>query len=159
MEPSQGAPSEVLTGVWLGGERFLSRDAWDNFAQKTGLGFVVTAGKELKGACSGVERLRVDVDDHEGEDLFRFFAGVCARLESARRNGDVVLVHCAAGISRSATLLAAWLMFRRNWSAEEAIEFLRRKRPIVNPNRGFRKQLVRWEEHLKVSRPQLQPAS
>lgn len=48
------------------------------------------------------------------------------------------LVHCAGGISRSASVVAAWLLSRRRChSLEEALKVLRYARPKVSPNPGF----------------------
>lgn len=49
-------------------------------------------------------------------------------------------MHCAAGRSRSATVVAAYLMVREGLSAEAAIEDLREKWWVC-PNIGFRQQL------------------
>jgi hypothetical protein len=56
-----------------------------------------------------------------------------------------VLVHCAAGVSRSATVVLGYLMARRGMSATDACTYLRTKRPWVNPNHGFRAQLEAFE--------------
>jgi protein-tyrosine phosphatase len=48
------------------------------------------------------------------------------------------LVHCAFGISRSASVVAAWLLSRKKVKTlEEAMEILRSVRPKVSPNMGF----------------------
>ena len=52
-----------------------------------------------------------------------------------------VLVHCAAGISRSASVVVAFLMWRQGLSYEAALARVRDKRPFVLPNRGFRLQV------------------
>lgn len=48
-----------------------------------------------------------------------------------RRKGNSVYVHCKAGRTRSTTVVACYLMQRHNWSPEEAVEFIRRKRPHI----------------------------
>jgi dual specificity phosphatase 12 len=68
-----------------------------------------------------------------------------------------VLVHCAAGVSRSATIVCAYLMMESNLCAKKgiikgnlqcnivvAVELLRAKRPCICPNQGFRQQLDLW---------------
>lgn len=144
-------PSEILPGVWLGGARFMNDEQWEEFARRKKVGLVVTAAKEQKGVCSQARRLRVDVDDSPDEDLLRYFSGVCAQLEGAFARKEVVLVHCAAGISRSATLVIAWLMFRQGLSLDEALSFVRKRRPIVRPNLGFMRQLQIWETQISQS--------
>lgn len=44
------------------------------------------------------------------------------------------LVHCAAGISRSAAFIAVWLHTRLGLDYDEAIAYIQRVRPIVDPN-------------------------
>ncbi|KDN53136.1 hypothetical protein K437DRAFT_289675 [Tilletiaria anomala UBC 951] len=57
-----------------------------------------------------------------------------------------VLVHCQAGISRSATLVAAYLMWRRGISTSAALELIRARRPQADPNSGFVAQLELYEQ-------------
>ena len=60
-----------------------------------------------------------------------------------------VLIHCAAGVSRSATTLIGWLMSTFGMPLSSAVELLQSKRPIVNPNYGFMKMLREYEQFLK----------
>lgn len=62
-------------------------------------------------------------------------AGTEARTE--RRHQRACLVHCAMGVSRSASVVAAWLMTRSQHSLEAALELIRRARPTAQPNAGF----------------------
>jgi protein-tyrosine phosphatase len=57
-------------------------------------------------------------------------------LTDALKKGNV-LVHCFAGISRSATVVIAFLMKYKKMNFEEAFEFTKQKREIINPNFGF----------------------
>jgi len=58
---------------------------------------------------------------------------------------NVVLVHCLAGMSRSATVVVAYLLATTSMNTQEAISFVRSRRPIIQPNYGFEKQLKVWE--------------
>ena len=60
-----------------------------------------------------------------------------------------ILVHCQAGASRSASILAAYLIATYGIEAQSAIDYLESRRPqCVNPNPGFRKQLAAFAEKL-----------
>jgi Dual specificity phosphatase, catalytic domain len=66
-----------------------------------------------------------------------------------------ILVHCENGISRSAAVLAAWIMTLSNLSPSKSLEFLRLSRFEVRINPGFMQQLLRWrkqQDHLLQKR-------
>ena len=48
-----------------------------------------------------------------------------------------VLVHCHAGVSRSATCVIAYLMQERDLAFEDAFSFASKRRPVIFPNMGF----------------------
>ncbi|WVQ83062.1 hypothetical protein IAT38_005200 [Cryptococcus sp. DSM 104549] len=52
-----------------------------------------------------------------------------------------VLVHCQAGMSRSASVTAAYLMRALELDPMEAVEMIREKRPVVEPSATFWHQL------------------
>lgn len=56
-------------------------------------------------------------------------------------NSEYLQVHCLMGISRSATVVCAYLVATASMQAHEAIDFVISKRSIVCPNLGFRYQL------------------
>lgn len=62
--------------------------------------------------------------------------------------GKQVLVNCFAGVSRSTTIVLAYLMYKNKWSVQEALAFVRSKRPIINPNYGFISQLYNLQSTL-----------
>lgn len=62
-----------------------------------------------------------------------------------------VLVHCARGISRSATLALAFLMIKERLTLVEAVEVVRRRRNIL-PNVGFLNQLCHLDSSLALQR-------
>ena len=62
------------------------------------------------------------------------------------REGCKVLVHCAAGISRSATMIISYLVAEEQLGWKEGLHLCRQARPVVCPNPAFRKQLEEWEQ-------------
>ncbi|KAL0175932.1 hypothetical protein M9458_028262, partial [Cirrhinus mrigala] len=57
------------------------------------------------------------------------------------KNGQAILVHCKMGVSRSASTVIAYLMKQQGWALDHALNHVRERRPIVQPNEGFLKQL------------------
>lgn len=63
--------------------------------------------------------------------VFRLALGLMAE---ALDMGQSVFVHCIGGVSRSPTIVAAWLCMRQGMSQHMAWEVISRKRPIIQPH-------------------------
>ena len=59
-----------------------------------------------------------------------------AFLRQCEGSGMPVFVHCTAGVGRSATLVLAHLLAgsHRDASTVSALEYIRARRPVINPN-------------------------
>ena len=102
-------------------------------------------------------RLVIAEDDHPSADIKRHFEAASAFITAGLDSGGGVLVHCMAGCSRSASLVAAHLMKTEGLSAAAAIDSVARVRPIVDPNSGFREQLRDYETDLGLAPPVERP--
>ena len=80
-------------------------------------------------------------------DVESFFGDVIAFCEEARCASGRVFFHCQYGVSRSAIMVLAYVMWMKGIVFEEAFEQLKKTRPICNPNYGFICQLVEWYTH------------
>lgn len=65
-------------------------------------------------------------------------------------NGKI-LVHCHAGISRSATVCLAYIMFTAKIGLEKAFEHVQSRRSVISPNLNFMRQLKLFEKELGYS--------
>jgi predicted protein tyrosine phosphatase len=72
-------------------------------------------------------------------------------IDQQRKVGRAVFVHCDAGVSRSGLVSAAYFMWRDHLKREDALAFLRRRRPEVKPNPAFMNLLAEWETSLGLS--------
>lgn len=90
----------------------------------------------------------VRADDDPRFDLSEHFEQCLEFIENARKNRYNVLVHCMAGISRSATIILAYLMKTYKYKFNDALQYVRARRPIVNPNDGFVLQLRNMESKM-----------
>jgi len=61
-----------------------------------------------------------------------------------------VLIHCNAGISRSSTILLAYMMNKYKKPLSTCLTLVRDARACVKPNQGFQKQLEQFEKILKI---------
>lgn len=65
-------------------------------------------------------------------------------IKNALKNNEGILVHCMAGISRSTTLISAYLMKELHYTPYEAIKFLQEKREIIDPAYFTFQSAVNW---------------
>ncbi|VEL22925.1 unnamed protein product [Protopolystoma xenopodis] len=96
--------------------------------------------------------LHISVEDVESTNLGVHFDRVADRIAAEARRGGRALVHCMAGISRSTSLVLAYLVRHRGMSLAEAYQLVRSVRPCVQPNPSFWRQLVDYEERLRGGR-------
>ena len=85
------------------------------------------------------------VNDLLSQNIIKHF-GECLKFI---KGDEKILVHCAAGASRSATIVIAYLMWDKKMSYKDAYAFAKGKRSIVWPNSGFAEQLQLFEKLLK----------
>jgi len=97
----------------------------------------------------GIEWYRLVLEDDEDEKISAHFFNVYNVIQKAISENKNVMVHCAAGISRSPTLVIAYLMIENRWTYDEAYDYVRNRRDIIDPNDGFVKQLKNLEYKLK----------
>ncbi|KAJ8759960.1 hypothetical protein K2173_010816 [Erythroxylum novogranatense] len=108
------------------------------------------AGKDLK-----LVRMAVPIRDMESENLLDYLDVCIDFIDRGRKEGSV-LVHCFAGVSRSAAIITAYLMRTEQLPVEDAIESLKQSCEFVCPNDGFLDQLKMFEEmSFKVDRRNL----
>jgi protein-tyrosine phosphatase len=89
----------------------------------------------------GREWCRLIIEDDEAENIIPNCYTAHAIISQALQKKKNVMVHCKAGMSRSAALVIAYLMIEHKWRYEEAYSYVKKKRPIVAPNEGFVRQL------------------
>ncbi|XP_069011546.1 dual specificity protein phosphatase 13A-like [Embiotoca jacksoni] len=98
---------------------------------------------------STVDYYGVPADDSPSFDLSRFFFPSAEYIHNALDTpGGRVLVHCAVGVSRSASIVLAYLMIHHHYILLEAINKVKERRWIF-PNRGFLKQLCALDMKLQ----------
>jgi len=93
-------------------------------------------------------RLVIPVADKSSEDILTYLDATTAfiRERLAEDEANVILVHCMQGISRSATVVCAYLIATEGLEAHEAVDAVQEQRHVVCPNLGFRLQLAKYAE-------------
>ncbi|CAF4456590.1 unnamed protein product, partial [Rotaria magnacalcarata] len=99
---------------------------------------------------SHIKHLFLKADDHIAFNIRQYFEQACAFIDEARQSKGGVLVHCVCGVSRSTSLCCAYLMKHHSMSLEQALVQIRSRRHIIQPNIGFLRQLLLYDEQLQL---------
>ena len=91
----------------------------------------------------------INMMDSVNEDISVLFPHTISCIEGVKASQGKLLIHCQQGASRSCTLILCYLMWDRNLSVEQALQYLRERRGIAKPNLGFTARLSAWEERLR----------
>jgi len=86
--------------------------------------------------------------DSKAQNIETQFDAAFDFIETAKKFGERVFVHCMLGRSRSAALVIAYLMREQKKTLREAFDHVRSRRTIVKPNSGFMRQLIAYEQQL-----------
>ncbi|OJA14969.1 hypothetical protein AZE42_03225 [Rhizopogon vesiculosus] len=129
---------EVVPGLWIGD----MRSALDvKGLKERNIFSIVSAMRGKVTIHATFNKYQVNIDDSEQEDVLVHFLPSISFIQTQLDKGHGVLVHCQAGISRSATIVAAYLMHTLKLDPASAVDMIRKVRPFVEPNVGFMEQL------------------
>ncbi|XP_023416611.1 dual specificity protein phosphatase 18 [Cavia porcellus] len=95
-----------------------------------------------------IQYMQVPVVDAPTTCLYDFFDSIADHIHSVEMKEGRTLLHCAAGVSRSAALCLAYLMKYHAMSLLDAHTWTKSCRPIIRPNSGFWEQLIHYEFQL-----------
>jgi len=93
--------------------------------------------------------LSVPILDTDNSDITKAFSK-CFEFIDASREAGGLLVHCNAGVSRSASIVIAYIMSKKKIGFKEAFAIVKAAKPDICPNPGFVKQLNKYEKELLV---------
>ena len=146
--------NHIADHIFLGSEKCASDF---NFLAKNNITRVLVIGRHIEQFFETDPRftyLQIPINDETTENIRQYFDQCFAFIEERlAKDGETegnLLVHCVAGMSRSPTVVIAYLMEKYSLSAADALNFVKHKRSIVNPNAGFLRQLKKYEEELKT---------
>lgn len=129
----------IRPNLWLGGSSN-EKDADD--LQSKGVTHILQVGRELSPTHPDkFQYLRISIDDHEQEDIVKYFPRSMKFIHDAINSGGTVLVHCMAGMSRSASMCIAYLAWGEGLAYDAAFKAVKSARACVSPNLGFIFQL------------------
>ncbi|XP_049416297.1 uncharacterized protein si:ch211-195b15.8 [Epinephelus fuscoguttatus] len=135
--------SVILPRLYLGAESDVTQDGLASL----GISYVLSVSR-----CSPQPSflpcsryLRIPIDDSLWDDLLPWIPQALNFIDAAMSSGASVLVHCAAGISRSPALAVAYIMYSLGMDLDHAYRFVKERRPSISPNFNFLGQLQHFQ--------------
>uniref|UniRef100_G1P909 Dual specificity protein phosphatase 15 n=1 Tax=Myotis lucifugus TaxID=59463 RepID=G1P909_MYOLU len=149
---------QVLPGLYLG--NFIDAKDPDQLGRNK-ITHIISIHESPQPLMQGITYLRIPVADNPEVPIKKHFKECINFIHCCRLNGGNCLVHCFAGISRSTTIVTAYVMTVTGLGWREVLEAIKSTRPIANPNPGFRQQLEEfgWGSSRKKTRRQLEERS
>eukprot|EP01091_Cochliopodium_minus_P003982 TRINITY_DN1390_c0_g1_i1.p1 TRINITY_DN1390_c0_g1~~TRINITY_DN1390_c0_g1_i1.p1 ORF type:complete len:337 (-),score=86.86 TRINITY_DN1390_c0_g1_i1:56-1066(-) len=144
-------PNQILqkdnSFLYLGGiENAKSKECIDSLNIKNIVN--VTSHYDNQFEETGIKYLRISIQDNTQQNIADHFEMSYNFIKESLEKKENILIHCVAGVSRSASLVLAFLMKYNNTSYKETFEYLRKRRKNIFPNVGFLKQLLLFEKKL-----------
>ncbi|XP_012300221.1 dual specificity protein phosphatase 2 [Aotus nancymaae] len=139
----QGGPVEILPYLYLGS---CSHSSDLQGLQACGITAVLNVSASCPNHFEGLFRYKsIPVEDNHMVEISAWFQEAIGFIDWVKNSGGRVLVHCQAGISRSATICLAYLMQSRRVRLDEAFDFVKQRRGVISPNFSFMGQLLQFE--------------
>ncbi|THH28567.1 hypothetical protein EUX98_g5631 [Antrodiella citrinella] len=139
------AAVEILPFLFLGPRSAASQP----FLTSHSINHVLSIGSSPPTTLPDVTYTRIPLLDTPTADLSKVYDRVAIAINAARGSGGKILVHCSAAVSRSPTVVTAYLMIEQKMTLKEALGTVVRARNAVNPNPGLFEQLKVLEVTLR----------
>ena len=131
----------VHPNIWLGS----ASCAEDNkFLDRENIAVILNMAVECKYLRSvpTARVVRIGIEDGKLTNV-GVFEKAAEEIHRAVTSGSQILVHCAAGVSRSATAVAAYMMLYEDLGWAQALVEIRKSRPCINPHPLLLRALIR----------------
>uniref|UniRef100_A0A8D0GED6 Dual specificity protein phosphatase n=1 Tax=Sphenodon punctatus TaxID=8508 RepID=A0A8D0GED6_SPHPU len=153
----QGGPVEILPFLYLGSAHHAARR---DMLDALGITALLNVSSDCPNHFEGHFQYKcIPVEDNHKADISSWFMEAIEYIDSVKDCPGRVLVHCQAGISRSATICLAYLMMTKRVKLEEAFEFVKQRRSIISPNFSFMGQLLQFESQVLATSCAVEAAS
>lgn len=140
--------NEIIPRLWLGNAKASMDSEW---IKQQGITVVVNCTKDRPFSPLIPIKYRVPVDDNLEETEIRnmelWASEIAYRILREYVQGHVILVHCAAGIQRSAAAIAFFLIVYQQQHASDVMTLIKERRPIAfHPGANFGRAIQMFDQ-------------
>lgn len=147
-QPSRFSGAEIIPGLFLGNAK-MANSHW--ILNQLKITVIINCAVEVKSPLQGVENYRhyfLNLDDSYQQELKSTIYKMIPIIDQHLNKKEKVLIHCAQGISRSTSILAAYVMWKKKLPFDKVLKMIQEKRVVANPNLSFQRQLKAFEQEI-----------
>jgi len=138
---------EIVPGIWLGNRRASANFKW---LKEKDITAVFNASKDIPFSPNIKKQYRIPVDDNlqpeEIRNMTLWSQETVYKVLKEHNGGNKILIHCAAGMQRSAAIMAMFLIATRGLSWHQAITYVQGIRPIAfRPGANFKESIINFD--------------
>jgi|SaaInlV_165m_DNA_1040744.scaffolds.fasta_scaffold17795_3 protein-tyrosine phosphatase len=125
---------KIFNNVWIGNRHALYDE---EFIKENEINVIINCTKSLEmpdyAENNDITTYRLNVNDNFRDILkmYKYIDEMCDKLNVHILNNDKILVNCNAGMQRSATLVAYYLIKHRGMCFTDAVNFIQEKRSVA----------------------------
>lgn len=120
-----------------------------NFLKSRRVSLIVNCAKEIPNyfeSANSPQYINLELNDVPTQPIEKALKYASDAILDAISKKRTVFVHCAAGISRSSSIVIYTIMKLYQWSFEKSYRFVKNMRPQIRPNPGFVDQLIKMSQ-------------
>ena len=129
----------IIDNIYLGDSQAASNE---EYLKSYNITTVINCAVDISSSYQDLRFLELRMYDTFLQSLFPKFE-IAYKFIKLNKKGNI-LIHCVLGMSRSASLVAFYLMKEKGWDYDKCFKYMKEKRPIVYPTSGFEQQLRQY---------------
>ena len=139
--------SKILENLYLGNIDDINNF---DFIKNNNIQLIINCAIEINPPLyKNIEIINLNLcDDPLQKIYFNLLNSISDKINQFLQLNIGVLINCFAGISRSSTIVIAYLMNKYNMNLDDAYSHVFNRRSIIQPNPGFLKILKLYENYL-----------
>ncbi len=141
-------PTHIVDNIYLGSA--FNASHYDTMKQFN-IGFIINMTSEISNYhCDCIIYKKYPIYDNNAESIKPYLEKIYDQIIGYQElnNNKNIFIHCFMGASRSATVVAYYLMRKHKYTVDGAIKFMKQKRNVVNPTMLFYEELNEIEKEI-----------
>ena len=131
--------NHIYKNIYLGGRKAAEDEI---LLKQYDIKTVINCAAELRYDYKDLISYELNLYDMPEERIISVFESAYKFVKKHLSNN--IFVHCYMGISRSSSFVIFYLMKEEKWDYETCYNFVKKKRPCIDPNYGFERQLKEY---------------